>query len=474
MRIEDQAGDRATQRLLRDAGFEELKAWIIATTGLSYYADKDRDLAGAVMRCEPLRELPAAEMLHLLQRRQGTMLDRLVEELTIGETFFFRHGEMFQALREQVLPDLIRQRSGLRSLRIWSAGCSVGAEPYSLAILLRDVLGADAVNWTCEIIATDINRRFLALARAGVYDRWALRGMDPVQLQRVFHRVGERWRLNEVYREMVTFRHHNLVRNAFPSLEHGLSGLDLVICRNVIIYFDAATNRRLVDQFFRSLMPGGWLAVGHAEPHTELFQAFETVNAPGAVLYRKAADDRPARALPSWPVTTAREEWSWSQRIPALVPPAVATRGVVPSVPGLEEIQPPDRGSGIEEIVALADGGDLQAARAAAEKLTASEPLHVGAHFHLGLVLFQTGDWDRSRRALKRALYLHRELVVAHYYLGLVELSMGEEAARSFQNARRLVQRLPDDLVLPWGEGLTAAELKVLLAPYVELPHQPV
>lgn len=178
--------DPGVSGLLSDPEFQKLKEWIISTTGLSYYADKDRDLATAVGRCQELGGRPAREVLEVLNRRGGPALDRLVEELTIGETFFFRHLEMFHALRDHVLPDLIQRRAALRSIRIWSAGCSVGAEPYSLSILLHDLLGDAARNWSFKIVATDINRRFLALARAGVYDTWALRGMDPALLQRTF------------------------------------------------------------------------------------------------------------------------------------------------------------------------------------------------------------------------------------------------------------------------------------------------
>ncbi|WP_009961594.1 CheR family methyltransferase [Verrucomicrobium spinosum] len=471
--------DPGVSGLLSDPEFQKLKEWIISTTGLSYYADKDRDLATAVGRCQELGGRPAREVLEVLNRRGGPALDRLVEELTIGETFFFRHLEMFHALRDHVLPDLIQRRAALRSIRIWSAGCSVGAEPYSLSILLHDLLGDAARNWSFKIVATDINRRFLALARAGVYDTWALRGMDPALLQRTFHRVGARWRINDLYREAVTFRHHNLVQDKFPSIEHELSGLDLIICRNVIIYFDTATNRRLADQFYRSLVPGGWLAVGHAEPHTEIFRAFQTINAPGAVLYQRAADGKGGgifspNAVPGTARTSAKlsppadaqvQAMPKKAEVPNWLPAAAQSRPAAPEpvlqpkpvLEGLPEIQ---------EISKAADSGDLVAARKLAEGLAAAQPLHEGAHFQLGLVLFQLGEWVKARQALKRSLYLRRDLAVAHYYLGLVQLGLGEFAGRSFQNARRLISRQDGVTVLPWGDGLTAGELRALLQPY--------
>lgn len=467
--------DPGVHSLLSDPEFQKLKEWIIATTGLSYYDDKDRDLATAVGRCQQLEGLPAREVLDVLTSRPDPALDRLVEELTIGETFFFRHLEMFHALRDHVLPDLIQRRSALRSIRIWSAGCSVGAEPYSLAILLHDLLGDAAQDWSFKIVATDINRRFLALARAGVYDNWALRGMEPALLQRTFHRVGARWRINDLYREAVTFRHHNLVQDKFPSIEHELSGLDLIICRNVIIYFDVVTNRRLADQFYRSLVPGGWLAVGHAEPHTEIFRAFQTVNAPGAVLYQRAVDGDGSRvsptdtsaavcrvpAKPAFPADAQTQSPPKKTEAPKWVgAKKAAQESALPSKPVVKGV--PE----IEEISKLADSGDLVSARKMAEDLVATQPLHEAAHFQLGLVLFQQGEWVKARHALKRSLYLRRDLAVAHYYLGLVQLSLGEPAGRSFQNARRLISLHDGLTVLPWGDGLTAGELRALLQPY--------
>ncbi|WP_172683066.1 hypothetical protein [Verrucomicrobium spinosum] len=125
----------------------------------------------------------------------------------------------------------------------------------------------------------------------------------------------------------------------------------------------------------------------------------------------------------------------------------------------------------IQEISKAADSGDLVAARKLAEGLAAAQPLHEGAHFQLGLVLFQLGEWVKARQALKRSLYLRRDLAVAHYYLGLVQLGLGEFAGRSFQNARRLISRQDGVTVLPWGDGLTAGELRALLQPYHGAPR---
>src|SRR5690349_15146938 len=145
-----------------DPHFPTLKQHIIETTGLSYYRDKDPDLAAAIVRSlDGAPWVSAAKYLEALSSRGPELQDRLSEELTIGETFFFRHQEMFEALRAHVFPALHAARGDERHLRIWSAGCSVGAEPYSLSILLRSELENLFHDWRIEIIVTDLNRRFM-------------------------------------------------------------------------------------------------------------------------------------------------------------------------------------------------------------------------------------------------------------------------------------------------------------------------
>ena len=136
-----------------DSHFGALKSWIIRHTGLSYYSDKDRDFAAAIERSYESSPPTALTILKRVAADRDGELDRIIEELTIGETFFFRHAEMFEALRTVVFPDLLKHK-GVPHLRIWSAGCSIGAEPYSLAILLRDLARLNKIDLTIEIIDT--------------------------------------------------------------------------------------------------------------------------------------------------------------------------------------------------------------------------------------------------------------------------------------------------------------------------------
>ncbi|HEY3997654.1 MAG TPA: protein-glutamate O-methyltransferase CheR, partial [Candidatus Xenobia bacterium] len=274
-------------RLIADAAFGALQERIIEQTGLAYYRGREQELAmhvGHRMAALGVTSLPA----YLQRLSSHAELDTLAQALTIGETYFFRYQEQFDALRDRVLPELILERSSLRRLRIWSAGCATGPETYSLSILLQHDFGARLQGWDVQIVGTDINREFLARAEAGIYVEWAFRGVPDAVRAAFFERNGETWRVRANYRNGVHFQYHNLVTHPFPSLVNGLAAFDIILCRNVFIYFDLSTQHRLIRQFTDSLVDGGWLLVGHAESNLELFRGLETVSVPGSTLYRKA------------------------------------------------------------------------------------------------------------------------------------------------------------------------------------------
>jgi chemotaxis protein methyltransferase CheR len=409
----------------------------------------------------------------LLERLQSSpaALDALVEQLTIGETFFFRHAEMFNALRGAVFPDLLRRKAGSRSLRIWSAGCSIGAEPYSLAILLRELLGRQFKNWSIQILGTDINRKFLRIAETGEYDPWALRGTPPHVLHRCFTKQGTKWQLTAPCREGVSFQNHNLATDSFPDGSRSLADFDLIICRNVMIYFDQPSIQKLARQFYDALLPGGWLAVGHAEPHTETFRMFRTVNTTGAVLYQRPGTVDKEGGTPPMPTAVfPRVEWQ-RQPEPAAVENRPALGGgpapvALPSIPVVRVSVPSSAGGEGEltEITQHADAGNLYAALQACDQVLLRSPLCAGAHYYHGMILFQLGEWAAAEKSIHRSLYLARNLALAHYYMGLVQERQGRDARRHFENALNvLAPHHPEDPV-PLGQGLTVREFRSLLA----------
>jgi chemotaxis protein methyltransferase CheR len=206
---------------------------------------------------------------------------KVVEAMTTNETSFFRDHHPFEALRKQVLPDLFQRRKVERRLTIWSGACSTGQEPYTVALILREHFLAFA-DWTTRIFATDLSTEALARARQGCYSQLEInRGLPPALLQKYFQRRGTEWQINEDIRRLVDFRPLNLLE---PAL--GMPPVDLVLLRNVLIYFDTPTKKAILDKIRRVLRPDGYLFLGGAETTLNLDDAFERVAFDQAGCYR--------------------------------------------------------------------------------------------------------------------------------------------------------------------------------------------
>ena len=254
--------------------------------GLDYPEHKRADLAYGLRQALANSQQSDLAALYADAAAGGPGWEIILAQLTNGETYFFRNTPQFEALRQHILPELIQRRRATRHLRIWSAGCATGEEPYSIAMTLADLLPKDNP-WQVSILATDINPQFLARARDGLYGSWSFRETPEAVRERFFTPEQKRWRLHPSIRRMVTFARLNLVEPCFPAILNGTYAQDLILCRNVTIYFDEATTHQLIERFHSTLLPGGWLIVGHAEPQASANQRFELHNFPQTVVYRK-------------------------------------------------------------------------------------------------------------------------------------------------------------------------------------------
>lgn len=477
-----------------DPAYAALKARIIARTGHHYYADKDDLLIERLRR--RFREAAAADCAaYAALLSDGTLGEaewaRLEAEITVGETFFFRYAEQFQALRERILPALIAARASERTLRIWSAGCSTGAEPYSLAILVRELLGEALPDWRVSILGTDISTEALATARAAEYGRWALRTMPPEERLRYFTRLppapGIRreggYALRPEFRGLVRFERGNLLTLVEPAAPGGET-FDLILCRNVLIYFDARTVAAVVRGLGRRLRADGWLLLGHAEPNPVFSGFLDAVSLPGTVAYR-ARSETPALVVPDGlvlpvplvgfdgedgaeavaPVSPGSPPMAADVPAPVGVPraDAAACRQIVP--PDEAGDAAPGSASDRDRIRALADAGDTGAAWRALRVALDRDPTDPALRFYEGLLARALGRDAEAERALRAALYLDRGFVMAHYHLGLLLIGLErlDAAARALDNAIALSQALSEalgpDTVLPEGDGASAAEI---------------
>ncbi len=271
----------------------------IDDTGFNYVRQLVRDRAAIVLDSD--KHYLVDNRLSLLARREGLgsaqeVIDRLraaptgplqrkvIEAMTTTETLFFRDGKPYEALRNTILPGLARLRASERRLQLWSCACSSGQEPYSIAMLLREHFPALA-SWDLRIVATDISTEMLARSRAGRYSRLEVtRGLPGAYLGKYFDKIGHDWQIRDELRKMVEFRELNLAApwSAMPPA-------DLILLRNVLIYFDVETKRLILAKIRKVLRPGGFLLLGTAETTMNLDDGFEVVRSDGTSYYRLRA-----------------------------------------------------------------------------------------------------------------------------------------------------------------------------------------
>ena len=263
---------------------------IQARTGIRVAESRREVLARALLDNARSVECSNLDQLFLcLQdaRTDSEVWNDLIKKVTIGETYFFRDSDHIQSLRNYILPALIARHRTDHTLRLWSAGCATGEEPYTLAILLRQIL-FDIDQWNILILATDINRQALLHATAGRYRAWSFRETDPALRSAFFIRDGDTFILESDVREMVTFTYHNLAEGSYPSPANQTCDLDLILCRNVAIYLPKSVIQDIANRFYECLSDGGWLIVGPSETNVEIYQKFRVVNYPGTIAYQKA------------------------------------------------------------------------------------------------------------------------------------------------------------------------------------------
>lgn len=480
--------------------FKELHRWAEAETGMDLSGDRAVRFRDALERVlgrpkwggeesRPALAVTTAEgSLDRLSGDLGSrtlLLERLTAELTVGETFFFRNADHFQALREHVLPAILADNAAKREVHFWSAGCATGEEPYSLAILLDQVLAGQP--WQVRILATDINPAFLARARDAVYRLWSFRFTTLHQDGRYFAPEGDTFRLVPSIRQQVRFAYLNLVKDVYPSPLTGTLGLDLILFRNVAIYLKPEVTRAIITHLRHALRPGGWLLVSEVELNLVPTDGFEVLRLDRATFFRKRPDLSAAEMpllLPApvlAPIAT-----SLSPPVPTWLPLS-APPPAAPPAPPWERIQVHlDRKewAAAEAVLArLADGKERAALRlryaqsllARAEQGRArqalatclhEDPLLLEARLLQGSFDEEMGDLAAAEQAYRHALYIDRTCAMGHFHLALVQQQRGDRAgaARSLKTAWKLIEGRDLHSPVEYGEGICYGRLREMVA----------
>lgn len=263
-------------KLLRDMLYEHCGVWLDEQS--TYFVE------GRLQETLRRRRFGSFKDLYYFLKYDARRVEELatiVDLLTIHETYFFREDHQLHALHREILPELMTRRQD-RTLRIWSAGCSTGEEVYSIAMLLAGQ--PDGGDWRIEVSGSDISQRVLEVARRGVYPASSFRTTPPEMRARFFHPEGNGFRIDDSIKRMVNFFSFNLADSERSSV---LPKMDVILCRNVIIYFDLAVKKRVIEMFWNRLRPGGYLLLGHSESLMSISTAFSLRHLHRDIVYQK-------------------------------------------------------------------------------------------------------------------------------------------------------------------------------------------
>lgn len=421
-------------------------------------------------------------------------IERLASHLTVGETYFFRDSCTFAVLEKKILPELISARKESKRIRIWSAGCSTGEEAYSVAIVLKRLI-PDVQNWNIGIVATDINPRSLKKASDGIYTEWSFRETPDWMRDLYFKRVREgAWRIDSEIQKIVSFGYLNLAEDIYPSLLNNTNGVDIIFCRNVIMYFSDQVARSVVKGLSNSLVDDGWLLVSPAEAVRSVSGLFAPVNIEGAIFYRKTGR---AREEEKWHFPESAPGARLFEQAAAEKPPVAPEPVAAPQAPPaqasverdftaeasalygqgryheaaklLESLA--DKAMGEPEMLLLAkvyaNMGSLEEASKWCESVQASNTLNGAAYILLATVRLEQARVEEAIKNLKKVIYIDQDFVIAHFMLGKLLLVRSEgdvQARRHLNTAYALLEQKKDDEMLPESDGLMAGRLREIIA----------
>ena len=495
---------------LPDDLLSRFSGWVAEQMGLHFGPERRSDLQRGLEATG--RELGLGDAGACLQRLltgpiSKQQFDVLARHLTVGETYFFRDQRGLEILETEILPGLVQsRRRGERCLRLWSAGCATGEEAYSLAILLTRML-PDWSDWAITVLGTDINPQALEHAQQGVYGEWSFRGEPPWLKDRFFQPVAPgRYRLIPQIRRMVTFAALNLARDPYPSLLNNTNAMDVIVCRNVVMYFSPEQARQVFARLRLCLVEGGWLLGSPTEGSYLTESGLTAVSFPGATLYRRVAISESAAAADrgaQMPVEADRDEavnglaqapgdWRDSPGVrdvgSAPVPVFQGLAGPDPAVGVFERaVEDHRQGRNAEAAAALerlssesphraevfdlltrvyADQGHLSAALTWSDRSITADKMNSQHHYLRATILQELGQGEQAAASLQRALYLDPDFVLAHFALGSLARRLGQEASarRHLANALDLLAACHPDSIVPASEGVTAGRLREIIA----------
>jgi chemotaxis protein methyltransferase CheR len=447
---------------------------------------------GVAARMSALRIGSCREYFDYLtgKRDNRQELQKLLPFLTVGETFFFRYHAHYEILRNILA--MGRAAPQRKKIRLWSAGCSTGEEAYSMAITVMETL-PDWRERDIRILATDIDNRALQKAREGVYGSWAMRVIEKSYLDRYFTRIGKSYLVNAEVKSLVDFSHLNLQTDEFPAPDGEFRDLDVVFCRNVMIYFSLATTRKIVEKIAATLAPGGCLFLGHAETLSQISSGFERHSSAGSFYYREKKDrggsvrrDKPSLREPETELKPVKSPAPRMRPAPPVSPVSAVSppgRMAAKPEPDLAELftkaeilfeaeefrkaadiladvlckKPDHTGALVIQGFIMANNGRFQEALDYCNKALEIDDLLPEAYFLKGLLLDMNDSLAEAVEEYRKTILLRIDFIMSHYHLGRLFYRLGRETegARELRNTLKILEKARQGSVVPFSGGLS-------------------
>ncbi|MBI5181110.1 MAG: tetratricopeptide repeat protein [Nitrospirae bacterium] len=464
---------------------ESIKAIVSKRSGLNLEGRKGQSLQTAVSTAFSASGCNTIEdYIYLLSTpsyQSRIEVDKLISLLTIKETYFFRDRHQFDVLKKFILPEIInKKRAADKKIKIWSAGCATGEEAYSITIAIFELIPA-VESWDISLLATDIDSDALSIAQKGEFKKWSFRGVSEDIIKRYFTIEDDTYRINDRFKKLITFSALNLKEDKFPSIFNNTNNMDIIMCRNVTIYFSREATNEVINKFYNSLNEGGYLLVGHSEHFSEYYKKFAVRAFPHTIVYQRletplSSQQQGMNQLGSYPgLTTAFKGVVFrnAQKETLVIEKGYPSGPLHPqkarkasdseetiifqeAVQLIKENKYDEAAERLVEILELnpmnaracvmlaqisANRGDVQTALKWCEEAIKIDNLCLDAYYLLSLIFQDSGNFAKAALLLKKVVYINPSHVIGYFDLGMVhkKMNMNTDAKRYFGIAKELL-----------------------------------
>jgi len=442
------------------------------TIGLSFSAKRLVDLERGVLAVA--RELKIKEDIECIylwittNKLSKRELQVFASHLTVGETYFFREALSLNLFVQKIIPELISKRAdNSKHIRIWCAGCSSGEEPYTLAMLIRENFPGFN-SWEISILATDINLNSINKALDGQYTQWSFRETKPEIKHKYFTHKNNLWTISPEIKKMVDFSYLNLAENSFPSTKTNTENIDVIFCRNVLMYFSPENISNVAGRLYSSLIEGGYFITSQVELNDIYFSMFAKGNYENAFYYRKSPKILPdTNILQQSRVGIYNFEANKIKKIKKNVPDtrlAQIKKSISKESVATKQISLTVKSS-VEKANESANVGDYCKALEYLDQIIAANAADEDIYYLYGTILYELNKPEEAISKLKKGLYHNPHHLFSHVMLGNFQRVVGNKniADKYYRNALELLEKWKEEEIVPNSDGITKGRLRIMI-----------